>query len=298
MSTGNVALGLGHEAHNVTPAAWERGNGSRHRSVFDVAELVQELRGVLTRAEALTSGATSLSSFDAPACLARLLEGRYTSSDVAGLGIPLASGRLLHAVFTSPPAADRALRGLPVMQAVLLRNGDTCTALLRNVPRSQGADRALGAAKQLAAWLRKRDRGMTVGISAPIMEAGDLRVAARDAEELARLASDRPEGVALAEASWHELLLQRIQRCAAEVGHNPLLSLLAYDSQQGTDLTRSLTLWLCGGGDTATAAQALHVHVNTLRYRIRRASQICGVDLTDARQRLALTLLVASQDST
>jgi DNA-binding PucR family transcriptional regulator len=36
----------------------------------------------------------------------------------------------------------------------------------------------------------------------------------------------------------------------------------------------------CSSSPT-TAAKALHVHVNTLRYRIHRASELLGLDLTD-----------------
>ena len=40
-------------------------------------------------------------------------------------------------------------------------------------------------------------------------------------------------------------------------------------------------------------AGALHVHVNTLRYRLRRAGEVSGLDLSQSRQRFAAQLLTA-----
>jgi DNA-binding PucR family transcriptional regulator len=43
-------------------------------------------------------------------------------------------------------------------------------------------------------------------------------------------------------------------------------------------------------GDIAVAAETLHVHQNTFRYRIRRIGDVFGVDLTNADERLVLWL--------
>jgi DNA-binding PucR family transcriptional regulator len=39
-------------------------------------------------------------------------------------------------------------------------------------------------------------------------------------------------------------------------------------------------------GDVRSAAKLLHVHPNTLRYRVRRAAEVTGIDLDDPLQRL------------
>ncbi|MBY8849214.1 helix-turn-helix domain-containing protein [Saccharothrix sp. MB29] len=52
------------------------------------------------------------------------------------------------------------------------------------------------------------------------------------------------------------------------------------------DLARSLQTYLDEFGDVRTAAARLHVHPNTLRYRVRRAAEVGGFDLDDPLLRL------------
>jgi DNA-binding PucR family transcriptional regulator len=70
----------------------------------------------------------------------------------------------------------------------------------------------------------------------------------------------------------------------------PLAAILAHDKQHGTDLVATARAFLDHGGDVADAAAALHVHPNTLRNRLRRCVESCGVDLSDADTRLVLML--------
>ena len=73
--------------------------------------------------------------------------------------------------------------------------------------------------------------------------------------------------------------------------------LIEYDRNGGTDLVRSLLAYLEAFGDVRAAAGRLHVHPNTLRYRVRRATQVSGIDLTDPGERLftQLQLLMEQQ---
>ncbi|AOW93270.1 PucR family transcriptional regulator [Rhodococcus sp. WMMA185] len=72
--------------------------------------------------------------------------------------------------------------------------------------------------------------------------------------------------------------------------HTPLAALAGHDEQHGTDLVATARAFLSHGGDVAAAAATLHVHPNTLRNRLRRAVDSCGVDLNDADTRLILML--------
>ncbi|MBO1330352.1 CdaR family transcriptional regulator [Streptomyces sp. VRA16 Mangrove soil] len=67
-------------------------------------------------------------------------------------------------------------------------------------------------------------------------------------------------------------------------------ALVAHDRAHGGDTARSLLRYLDAFGDVATVAKELNVHPNTLRYRIRRAVALTGLDLDDAEHRLAAVL--------
>ncbi|PSK98338.1 CdaR family transcriptional regulator [Murinocardiopsis flavida] len=68
---------------------------------------------------------------------------------------------------------------------------------------------------------------------------------------------------------------------------DPRTALLAdHDKEHGSELVPSLLAYLDAFGDVRKAAALLHVHPNTLRYRVRRAEAISGVDFADPNQRL------------
>jgi DNA-binding PucR family transcriptional regulator len=55
-------------------------------------------------------------------------------------------------------------------------------------------------------------------------------------------------------------------------------------------LARTLRLYLDSFGDVALAAQRLHVHPNTVRYRIRRIEKLLSTSLADPDVRLLFAL--------
>lgn len=72
--------------------------------------------------------------------------------------------------------------------------------------------------------------------------------------------------------------------------------LIEYDEEHGSDYVPTLGAYLECFGDVRAAADRLHVHPNSLRYRIRRIGELAGFDLTDADQRLVLQIgLTASR---
>ncbi|SDC42270.1 helix-turn-helix domain-containing protein [Actinokineospora iranica] len=53
-----------------------------------------------------------------------------------------------------------------------------------------------------------------------------------------------------------------------------------YDAEHQSDLLRTLRVFLACSGSWTKAAEQLHVHVNTLRYRIGRVEELTGRDLS------------------
>ncbi|MBW8480761.1 helix-turn-helix domain-containing protein [Actinomadura sp. PM05-2] len=52
-----------------------------------------------------------------------------------------------------------------------------------------------------------------------------------------------------------------------------------YDAGRHADLVHTLEVFLACSGSWSRTASRLHVHVNTLRYRIRRIEELTGRDL-------------------
>jgi DNA-binding PucR family transcriptional regulator len=69
-----------------------------------------------------------------------------------------------------------------------------------------------------------------------------------------------------------------------------LTALLAHDAEHGGQLAASVLAWLDAFGDVREAAAALHIHPNTLRYRVRRAEQLTSLDLSRPEERLLAML--------
>lgn len=69
-----------------------------------------------------------------------------------------------------------------------------------------------------------------------------------------------------------------------------LAELSGHDARHGSDLGPSVLAYLDAFGDVRRAASALNVHPNTLRYRLRRAQELVGIDLGDPEQRLLAAL--------
>lgn len=68
--------------------------------------------------------------------------------------------------------------------------------------------------------------------------------------------------------------------------------LLDYDSRRGTDLVAALSTFLGRSGNYDGAAEALHIHRSTLRYRLHRICDLTGHDLADPETRLHVELAI------
>ena len=90
------------------------------------------------------------------------------------------------------------------------------------------------------------------------------------------------------------LLLELRDRTAAskEKLTGPVARLWAHDQTHDTQFIETLRAWLDCMGEVSSAADALHVHPNTLRYRLRRLAEIGEMDLGDSEERFAAQLLL------
>ncbi|HEX5970021.1 MAG TPA: helix-turn-helix domain-containing protein [Intrasporangium sp.] len=119
----------------------------------------------------------------------------------------------------------------------------------------------------------------------------------QEALEVHRLAlAGRLRGSAVSvEDAWAEVTCERAVsgiRTARSPG--PVTDLHAHDEDHGTAYAATLAAWLDHPGDPRTAAKSLHVHHNTLRYRMQKLPEIVDLDLTDPVTRLATRLELAA----
>ena len=68
--------------------------------------------------------------------------------------------------------------------------------------------------------------------------------------------------------------------------------LVAYDEQYETELVNTVETYLDNDGNVAATAQTLYTHRHTIRYRLERAKELCGHDVTstEGREKLGLGL--------
>jgi hypothetical protein len=140
---------------------------------------------------------------------------------------------------------------------------------------------------------------VVVGISST-SSAPDLRGAvaeARYAVELGERQPGRTRVVAGDEVAVHRLLLAGVpDELRAALRRRVLGPVLDHDARYGGRLVETLTVFLDCSGSWSRAAARLHVHVNTLRYRIAKVEQLTGADLGDFTQRIDVYLALHAHD--
>jgi hypothetical protein len=121
---------------------------------------------------------------------------------------------------------------------------------------------------------------------------------ARQARRLAALLGGGVRVVDAAEVGSVELLLAAVPGEARRAFRASLLApLLDYDREHGTELVRTLKVFLDCSGSWTKAADTMFVHVNSLRYRIRRVEELTGRDLGSLADQAALLLALRLGDS-
>jgi DNA-binding PucR family transcriptional regulator len=156
------------------------------------------------------------------------------------------------------------------------------------------------------AWLDRlvhdvagHDPGVRAASGSLARSLADLPRSRAEAAELLALHDPAgPDGPLLRfEDAWAQVVVHRAVTAVPLddllIG-GPLPDLVAYDRRHNTDYVATLTAWLEQRGDPRQAARQLHIHPNTLRYRLRRMAEIVDIDLESPRTRLALQIQLAA----
>ncbi|MFJ1763635.1 PucR family transcriptional regulator [Amycolatopsis sp. NPDC088138] len=141
-----------------------------------------------------------------------------------------------------------------------------------------------------------RAKRILCGVSDPAPR-DEAREAARYTLEVAARRTGCVTVVPANEVDAHTLLLAGAPAgVRAALRRRVLGPLLDYDAEQHTDLVHTVRVFLECSGSPTRAAKALHVHVNTLRYRIGRAGELLGADLTEFTDQLDVYLALRAGD--
>ena len=181
--------------------------------------------------------------------------------------------------------------------AVVAAAGDQIVALipLPAGPSDSPAAHAFAARLRDAQPVLESDRSrirLIAGISAPAEGVAALAGALHEAQSARRLAAIRAAAAAPApvpavcvvtsdEVASHELLLASVPGSVLRSFRDRLLGpLLAYDERHRAELLPTLREFLACSGSWNACAARMYVHVNTVRYRIRRIEELTGRDLS------------------
>ncbi|MFF7181206.1 PucR family transcriptional regulator ligand-binding domain-containing protein [Streptomyces sp. NPDC008121] len=134
------------------------------------------------------------------------------------------------------------------------------------------------------------DGRLTLGVSAAVHSAEGLRGALEESRHARRVAAARPGRVCAAghhELASHVLLLPFVPDDVRRAFTARLLDPLRdYDRRHRAELIPTLEAFLDCDGSWTRCATRLHLHVNTLRYRVGRIEQLTGRDLSRLEDKL------------
>jgi hypothetical protein len=152
------------------------------------------------------------------------------------------------------------------------------------------ADALLASVREPLAAGLDGDGRVTLGVSAAVHSAEGLRGALEEARHARRVAAARPGRVCAAghqELASHVLLLPFVPDDVRRAFTARLLDpLREYDRRHRAELIPTLEAFLDCDGSWTRCASRLHLHVNTLRYRVGRIEQLTGRDLSRLEDKL------------
>lgn len=243
--------------------------------------------------------------------LAQLLDGRVDADSVAdNIGADADKPGVVVA-FTLRPheqaaTADRSefelqraeMIGLISVHAAAYRRSALVTTigprvyvLLPDLPDRSAEPAVLGLTREImTAATRHLFSRVQAGVGSVAATLNEVAVSRTEADRiLDAMAQDLHTGIATIADVRAQVLVSEVLTLiqgADRVRDPRVAALLAHDAEQGADLARSVLAYLEAFGDVRAASARLHVHPNTLRYRVRRAGEISAIDLADPTERL------------
>ncbi len=212
-----------------------------------------------------------------------------TSAASAVVGIAVVNGDHPAPSMAEMAAALRLLAGAYVRESLVTATDERLYVL---IPRRRSTGLAPWVGSILDRLTSRFGTQLRAAIAAPVVSLDQVPAARTEVDRVL----DRPMGTervtSLTQSRTPVLLgeIADLVRSRAELSDPRLQALADYDQERRADLVESLERYLERFGDVRAAADDLHIHPNTLRYRIRRAEEILGMSLEDPDSRLLLQI--------
>lgn len=287
----------------------------RYRSAGRPDAAIARMVSTLLALELERARSPERASEEAAAGFVRALLGREVTdrgdilARAAELGAELGNGAGVLIVRAAPRAAQsgewrarvltislRALRAAAPGSLACLEDGDVAevTAIVPAEDDERLERTAASVERELAEGLHGFH--VSVGSSRRAGDPVDLYRAGNEARLAVNVGEAEGRGrLAFEDTGAYRLLLGamsddpgELQRFYAET----IEPLAAYDDQYETELVATIEAYLDNDGNVAATAKQLFTHRHTIRYRLERAKELCGHDVssTEGRERLGLGL--------
>lgn len=217
------------------------------------------------------------------------LETSEAQRRLAGVGIN--STRKNVVLLAVSPAHHKALGSTSVPRAL---EGAVAAVVGKDlvVVINDDGGAAPALARQLSDHLAEAGIHATIGIGGAYTKPNGLRWSYFEARDAAGhgLPVNEPERLSLT-----SLLLASEDVPLADMAHESLNPLRAFDAAHGAELMTTLESYLTNNGSVAAVAEQLTLHRNTVRYRLAQITELTGYDpsVTPDRVQLWLALAVA-----
>ena len=135
---------------------------------------------------------------------------------------------------------------------------------------------------------------LQAGVGSGVSSLEGVARSRREADEVLEVLAGMPDQqVATIGGLRAKVILHRLADLAARdrsLVAGQVAALAEQDAAKGTSWVQTLRAYFDAFGDMATAASMVNVHPNTFRYRLRRITEVFGLDLDDPDERLVAEL--------
>ncbi len=236
----------------------------------------------------------------------RLLGARGGGVDVvslaAALSIPMSGPAVVIGFSTVGRPAASAAELAPTLrlhasaftrESVVTAIGDRTYALIPRAPSPSAVTSWTGGV--IDRMTARGSVGLRAAVAAPVAHLADVTHARTEVDRVLDQTSGDRRVTTLADSRTPVLLgeIMTVLADHAELTDPRLQAMLDYDTTYASVMRETLEAYLRFFGDVRRAAAQLHVHPNTLRYRVRRAEQILDIDLADPSGRLLVEIQLA-----